>query len=68
MLTKSFLGRISSVLFVFRDPWEMLRDGDFANVEIMIGTNQDEGKRGVGYLNSSIFANCGGKCKICSTS
>ena len=67
MLTKSFLGRISSVLFVFRDPWEMLGDGDFANVEIMIGTNQDEGKR-VGYLNSSIFANCGGKCKICSTS
>ena len=28
---------------LYRDPWEMLRDGDFTNVEIMIGTNQDEG-------------------------
>ena len=33
----------TSTFTLFRDPWEMLRDGDFANVEIMIGTNQDEG-------------------------
>ena len=26
-----------------RDPWEMLKDGDFTHAELMMGTNQDEG-------------------------
>ena len=26
-----------------RDPWEMLKDGDFSHIELMMGTNQDEG-------------------------
>ena len=29
--------------FLPRDPWEMLKDGDFSHVELMMGTNQDEG-------------------------
>ena len=29
--------------FLPRDPWEMLMDGDFSHVELMMGTNQDEG-------------------------
>ena len=44
-VTRLLLGRILSAYLSFRDPWEMLSDGDFANVEIMIGTNQDEGER-----------------------
>ena len=27
----------------FRHPWEMLLDGDFSKIDIIIGTNQDEG-------------------------
>ena len=27
-----------------RDPWEMLKDGDFTHAELMMGTNQDEGR------------------------
>ena len=30
--------------FLPRDPWEMLNDGDFTDAEIMMGTNQDEGR------------------------
>ena len=30
--------------FLPRDPWEMLNDGDFTQAEIMMGTNQDEGR------------------------
>lgn len=29
--------------FLPRDPWEMLKDGDFSHIELMMGTNQDEG-------------------------
>ena len=29
---------------LFRHPWEMLLDGDFSKIDIIIGTNQDEGK------------------------
>ena len=28
-----------------RDPWEMLKDGDFSHIELMMGTNQDEGNK-----------------------
>jgi carboxylesterase type B len=27
-----------------RDPWEMLKEGDFSHIELMMGTNQDEGE------------------------
>ena len=30
-----------------RDPWEMLKDGDFSHIPLMIGTNQDEGELAV---------------------
>ena len=32
-----------SFLSMIRDPWEMLKEGDFSHIELMMGTNQDEG-------------------------
>ena len=43
MTLKYFL-EILSNNFRFRDPWEMLKDGDFTHTELMMGTNQDEGE------------------------
>ena len=41
-----------------RDPWEMLKDGDFSHIELMMGTNQDEGIQQILFI--SVLLTCKG--------